>query len=157
MSAAMWLLTMICLAIPLAFFVGAWMAPPPMRTIDLAVACGLVAIYAVVGVWLRPRAFVIDPDGLAIEWPVRTRRIPRAAIVRARVLDRGQLRAELGYMIRIGAGGLWGGFGLAKTATGTLELWVSRTDRIVYVECTGRRSLLITPRDADAFVRELAR
>jgi hypothetical protein len=157
MSASMWLLTVICLAIPPALIYAGTVAPLPVRPMLIAVGGLTVAIYAFVGLWLRPVAFTLDPEGLQIDWPFRTRRIAGSAIVRARVLDRRQLRAELGYMLRIGAGGLWGGFGLVKTAVGTLELWVSRTDRIVYVECEGRRSLLITPREPERFVSELER
>jgi hypothetical protein len=50
--------------------------------------------------------------------------------------------------MRIGAGGLWGGFGWLYTRKGLLDLYVSRTDRFVLVRLRTGRPLLITP-DAD--------
>jgi hypothetical protein len=157
MSATMWVSSAICAAVPVGMLFAASRAPAPVRGVLGGVALAVVAIYAFVALWLRPTRFVVDDDTLEIVWPLRARRIERASIVRARQLDRGELKAELGDLIRIGAGGLWGGFGLARTARGVLELWVSRIDRIVYVECDGRRSLLITPRDPRRFVQELER
>jgi len=149
-------MTLICYAIPLVLLAAGWRAPSPVRAILLVVVGLLVVMYAFVWLWLRPRAFVVTPDALEIEWPLRRRAIPRSAITSARVLTRDQLRAELGRMMRIGAGGLWGGFGLASTGQGMHELWISRVDRIVVVGCEGRRPLLVTPDDCDRFVADLA-
>lgn len=155
MDTLLLVLTWVCYAIPLVISASALQAPPPTRTVLLGVAGVLVVLYA--GVWclMRPRAFVITPDALEIEWPLRRRSIPRSAIVSARMLTKDQLREELGRIMRIGAGGLWGGFGLAKTSRGMHELWVSRVDRMVVVGCQGRRSLLVTPEDAERFIDEL--
>lgn len=150
-------LTSICVAIPLVVGLAAIRAPAPARAILFGVAGAMLAMYAFIWLWMRPTAFVVAPDGLVIEWPVRRRRIEAAAVTAARILDRAQLRRELGRIVRIGAGGLGGGFGLAGTARGLVELWVSRTDWMVLVECTGRRSLLITPEDPERFVTELPR
>lgn len=155
MSAAIWVLTLVCLAIPPALAVAAVRAPRPVHGILIGVALVTLGLYALIGLAFRPTSFVIEPDALVLNWPLRTRRIERSCIVRARVCSFAELRAELGYVLRVGAGGLWGGFGRAKTARGMLELWVSRTDRIVYVECTGRRSLLITPAEPERFAAEL--
>ncbi len=155
MSASMWAMTIVCWAIPIAMWTGTRYAPPPVRDLMGWVVGLVVVLYVFVALWMRPTAFYTDPDGLELVWPMRQRRIERSAIIRARVLDMAQLKSELGYMMRVGAGGLWGGFGYAKTAIGMLELWVSRTDRIVYIECDQRKSLLITPEDPDRFVREL--
>lgn len=148
-------MTWVCYAIPAILAASALAAPEPVRTLLLAVAGLVVALYVFVWLWLRPTAFVIGPDTLDIEWPIRRRSIPRSAITSARVLDRPQLAAELGRIVRIGAGGLWGGFGLASTSKGMHELWVSRIDRIVVIGCEGRRPLLVTPEDADGFAAEL--
>lgn len=150
-------LTWICVAIPLVVGLAAIRAPAPARAILFGVAGAMLAMYAFIWLWMRPTGFVVAPDGLVIDWPVRRRRIEAAAVTAARILDRDQLRSELGRIVRIGAGGLGGGFGLARTAHGLVELWVSRTDWMVLVECTGRRSLLITPADPERFVSELAR
>ena len=150
-------LTWVCYAIPLVMGVAAWRAPEPVHAILLGTAGFLVELYVVVYLWFRPRAFTITPETLELEWPARRRSIERSAIVSARVLSRDQLREELGRLVRIGAGGLWGGFGLARTSQGLHELWISRVDPIVWIRCEGRRSLLVTPEDPERFVAELQR
>lgn len=157
MDSLLRVLTWICLAVPVVLAIAAMQAPLPARTALFAVTGAMVVTYAAVWFAMRPKEFVVESDGLTIQWPVRRRRIDRAAITAARVLDRPQLRQELGRILRIGAGGLGGGFGWASTARGVVELWVSRTDWMVLVECTGRRSLLITPEDPERFVAELVR
>jgi hypothetical protein len=149
--------TWIALAIPVGIGVAALRTPLPVRPILLGTVVLMAAIYVFVWVYLRPTTFVVGPDGLELVWPVRRRTVPASAIVRARVLTKAQLREELGRIMRIGAGGLGGGFGLARTARGLVELWVSRVDWMVYVECEGRRGLLLTPADPDRFVADLAR
>jgi len=155
MDPTMRIMTLICYAIPAIIGGLAVAAPGAVRPIMLGTTAVIVGLYAAVWFWFRPREFVLDADGLELVWPARRRRILAQSIVGARVVDLAQLRRELRYLLRIGAGGLWGGFGLAKTARGTLELWVSRTSQIVWIECEGRRSLLITPADPERFVREL--
>lgn len=148
--------TLICYAIPLAFAGVALRAPAPISTLMFGVGAFVVALYAVVWCWFRPRAFTITPGGLEIEWPMRRRSIPASAIASARILTKHELREELGAIVRIGAGGLWGGFGLARTRRGTHELWVSRVDWMLWIQCEGHRSLLITPEEPQQFARELA-
>ncbi|HTR52895.1 MAG TPA: PH domain-containing protein [Kofleriaceae bacterium] len=148
-------LTLVCLAVPVILALCGHDAPPPIGVMLYAVSAMVAATYAAIWLVARPTAFVVDGGALEIVWPVRRRRIEASAITGARVLDRAQLRAELGRLVRVGAGGLFGGFGRARTLRGTFELWVSRTDRIVWVECTGRMPLLVTPDDPDAFVAEL--
>ena len=157
MDAPMRAMTWICCAIPVVlvgFGVRIW---PPVGGVLLGTGVFVLALYAFVGLWLRPRAFVVTPDAIEIEWPVRRRRINRAAIEEVRILDRDERRSELGTLIRIGAGGLWGAFGLARTSQGLHELWVSRLDRMVWIRCKARRSLLVTPADAERFVEILRR
>jgi len=150
-------MTWICIAIPVMLLLVAIQVPMPVRLVLLSATAFTAVIYVFIWLWLRPTAFVVEPDALTIEWPVRRRRIAASAITGVRVLDRQQLRGELGRVLRIGAGGLGGGFGLASTSRGLVELWVSRTDWMVLVECTGRRSLLVTPDDPDEFTRALSR
>jgi hypothetical protein len=148
-------LTLICYAIPIGLAAAALRAPMPVGGVLLGVSGFMVVLYAIVWLWFRPRAFVVTPDTIDIEWPLRRRRIDRSAIVSVRVLDHDDLRENLGRIVRIGAGGLWGGFGLARTSQGLHELWISRVDRVVWIRCAGRRSLLITPEDPDRFIAEL--
>jgi hypothetical protein len=155
MSSAMMILTAICLAIPIVFAVQVWFVPPLIRIVFGSLAAVMVVLYAAIWLWMRPSAFVVGPDELELVWPMRRRTIARGDIIRVRKLAVADLKRELGYMLRIGAGGLWGGFGLARTALGTMELWISRTDWIVWVECRDRRSLLVTPDEPDRFVELL--
>jgi hypothetical protein len=55
----------------------------------------------------------------------------------------------------VGAGGLWGGFGLLKTERETFSMWISRTDRFVIVRLRNARPLLVTPDDPDRFVEDV--
>jgi hypothetical protein len=57
--------------------------------------------------------------------------------------------------MRVGAGGLWGAFGLLKTRRETFSMWISRTDRWVLVTLKGDRPLLITPDRAEEFVAQI--
>jgi len=150
-------LTWFCLAAPVILGFAASQAPAPFRTILFGTVGLMFTMYVVIWLVMRPTAFVVAPDGLVIEWPVRRRLIEAAAITGARVIDANERRRELGRVVRVGAGGLGGGFGLARTSRGMLELWVSRTDWMVLVECRGRRSLLLTPEDPEQFVRALLR
>jgi hypothetical protein len=71
------------------------------------------------------------------------------------LLSREAFRREFGWATRIGAGGLWGGFGWLYTSKGLLDLYVSRTDRLVLVRLRTGRSLLVTPLDDERFVAAL--
>lgn len=109
-------------------------------------AAGFVAlIFAVVWLWFRPSHFEVDDKELRIIWPVRKRVVPRLTIESARLVDAEAFRRAYGYGMRIGAGGLWGAFGLLKTKSKTFSMWISRTDHYVIVKIDGDRPLLITP------------
>ena len=88
-------------------------------------------------------------------WPLRARTIPAREIVEAAVLSREAFRREFGWGMRIGAGGLWGGVGWLYAARGKLELYISRTDRLVLVRLRSRRPLLMTPEADERFVDAL--
>jgi len=57
--------------------------------------------------------------------------------------------------MRIGVGGLWGGFGWLYTSKGLLDFYASRTDRLVLVRLRARRPLLVTPETEERFVAAL--
>ena len=118
----------------------------------------LVAIYVWITLWFRPRRFVIGPRVVEIVWPLRRREIPRDDIASVRLLDKHQLEREVGRAMRVGAGGLGGGFGWLWTQKrGMVRMYVSRTDGFVWIERRNDRPWLITPERADAFVRALSR
>lgn len=59
------------------------------------------------GIWLvaRPKQFVLNPQGLRMEWPLQTRSIGVAELVGAQALDRATFVATYGWPVRFGAGG----------------------------------------------------
>jgi len=145
-------LTIGLLAFPAIFIVFAAIWLPPL----LIVAALVLAIYAWVWLRYRPTAFSVQPTGVEVTWPLKRRTIPRADIIAARVIDGPTLRRETGWAMRVGAGGLFGGFGyLWTTRRGLVRMYVSRTDRFVWIECRRERPWLITPDRPDTFVRAL--
>ena len=149
------LLTWALMALPLLFLAGALAAPWQAAIPLLGSTLFIVAIYASVWFGFRPTRFEVDADALRIVWPVRMRSIRRSDIESARIVTNTDFRREYGYGMRIGAGGLWGGFGLLKTGRETFSMWISRTDEFVIVRLRGARSLLVTPEDPRRFVASL--
>lgn len=122
------------------------------RALELAAAVGVGAV-ALVWLAFRPTRFLLDERGLRIEWPIRIRLIPRSAIAGARLVQAAEFRRAHGLGLRIGAGGLFGTFGLLKGERETFSIWVSRTDRWVLVRLTnGAHPLLLTPAHPEKFV-----
>ena len=150
-------LTGVALATPLGLLCAASLSSPPARGVLLAAVACVALLYA--GVWLawRPTSFEIDGEALRIVWPVRVRAIARRSIGDARALTGKELRERYGLGLRIGVGGLWGGFGLLKTRATTFSMWISRTDRLVVVDVANARPLLVTPEDPERFVQTLRR
>ncbi len=150
-------LTVFTLALPLLFLGLALATPRPIDLLLGAVGAFLVAIYAFVFFWLRPRHVELTDDALVIVYPTRERAIPYTSIRGATHYTRGAFRDRFGRGMRIGAGGLWGGFGRYRTQRGgTLDLVVSREDWMVVIERAGAPSLMLTPDRPRAFVEGLA-
>lgn len=145
-------LTGALLTLPLLGLGASWLVAEPLALPALLLA----AIYAWVWLRFRPTRFVVRPHALEIIWPLKRREIPRADVSSVRILDRAALRAEAGFGLRVGAGGLWGGFGWLWTRRrGIVQLYVSRLDGFVWIECVGR-PWLITPEQPEAFVAALS-
>lgn len=147
-------LTLGLLALPVVFLTTAtlWRAP-------LLIPAGLLAaLYAWVWLRFRPTRFVVSAEALDVVWPLRRRTLPRGGITAVRLVDPQALRREVGWCMRIGAGGLWGGFGWLWTRRrGIVQMYVSRTEGLVWIERAGSRPWLITPERPEAFVRALSR
>ena len=153
MSPSILVLTVVLLALPLAFLGLAALLTPLL----LGPAVFILAIYAWIWLRYRPTAFVVHPRALEVTWPLRRREIPCDDISAVRVIDRQTLRREAGWGVRVGAGGFFGGFGyLWTTNRGLVRMYVSRTDRFVWIERKSDRPWLITPDQPDAFVRAMA-
>ena len=153
MSPSLLVLTGVLLALPLALLGLAALLTPLL----LGPAVFILAIYAWIWLRYRPTAFVVHPRALEVTWPLRRREIPRDDISAVRVIDRQTLRRAAGWGVRVGAGGLFGGFDyLWTTNRGLVRMYVSRTDRFVWIERKSDRPWLITPDQPDAFVRAMA-
>jgi hypothetical protein len=155
MSSLIRALTAVVLAIP-ALFVFAGLATP--ARILLPVGLGTAILY--VAIWLagRPTAFEVSPAGVVIRFPWRSRTIPAREIASVRAISSRTFREEYGFAVRIGVGGLWGGFGWLWTSQrGLVELYVSRLDGLVVIERrAGGMPLLLTPAEPEEFVDTLA-
>ena len=153
MSPPIRVLTLVFLALPPALIViGLW------ETRAL-LAPGLVLVVIDAWVWLRfrPSRFLVHDDRLEVIWPLKRREVHRGDITRVRLMDRQGLQKETGWGLRVGAGGLWGGFGWLWTQKrGIVQMYVSRTDGFVWIERTHGRPWLITPEKPESFVRALS-
>jgi hypothetical protein len=144
-------LTLFMLALPVAFIGTAMLGPSSLL---LPAGTVLIALYAWVWLRFRPTRFVVSRDAIDVHWPLKHRRIARSSIRSVRRLNDTELRALAGAGIRIGAGGLWGGFGwLWTTHRGIAQMYVSRTNDFIWIERGAERPWLITPVDPDGFVR----
>lgn len=145
-------LTVLLLVIPVFFVAmcatGAYFLALP--------AVLLILIYAWVWLRFRPTMFVVYANALEVIWPLKRRRIPREEITALRLVDGGELTREIGWGTRVGAGGLWGGFGLLWTRRrGLVQMYISRTDGYVWIERGDKRPWLLTPVRPEEFIRAL--
>ncbi len=115
----------------------------------------VAAIYLFVWLYMRPSAFEVSDDSLDVVWPVRRLSVPMADITKVELLGGRDFRSRYGYGMRIGAGGLWGGFGLLKMKSVTFRFYISRMDDYVILWRRADRPLLITPAKPRAFVELL--
>jgi len=145
----------IALLAPLGLVLGAVLARNPVRGTLLGATLFVVVIYAAVWLLGRPTAFEVDAAGLRIRWPLRSQRIAAGDIAGADLLSRESFRRDFGWGMRIGAGGLWGGFGWLYTRRGLVDMYVSRTDRFVLVRRRAGRPLLLTPERDESFADAL--
>jgi len=146
-------LTVFVLAVPVALLAAASFGA---RSLGLP-ALLMIVVYAWVWLAFRPSRFDVGREGLVAVFPLRRRALGRDEIASVRVIDRAELKKEIGWGLRVGAGGLWGGFGWLWTKRrGLVEMYVSRTDRFVWIERSRGRPWLVTPEREDAFVRALS-
>ncbi|CAG7855960.1 hypothetical protein MCAMS1_00284 [biofilm metagenome] len=147
-------LTILLMALPLAFLVASLFS----ARLFVVPALLLIAVYAWIWLRFRPSQFIVHQGGIEVRWPLKRREIPREEISNVRVIDQQQLKKEIGWGMRVGAGGLWGGFGYLWTKRrGIVQIYVSRTDGYVWIECAGNWPWLITPERPEAFARALSR
>ncbi|HVO29205.1 MAG TPA: hypothetical protein VMV18_00640, partial [bacterium] len=119
MDALMRTVTLMLLPLPFILMAAGSVLPPPKPPpvhFGLMGAGGLmIVIYVFIWLTARPNEFDVSPAGLKVKWPLREVVVPPTEITGARRLTKDEFRAEFGYGMRVGAGGLWGGFGYLKT------------------------------------------
>ncbi|MEY3299738.1 MAG: hypothetical protein RLZZ597_2998 [Cyanobacteriota bacterium] len=143
-------LTLILWLLPLTF--GTWALVSHERIAGIIFLL-LIALYGATWVWYRPSRFVISPDSLKIIFPGWQRRIPMGDISHICITSKEDFRQQFGWAIRIGVGGLWGGFGWLWTAKqGLVEFYISQLDSFVLIKRTTGKSLLITPDNPNQLV-----
>ncbi len=146
------ILTLVLLALPLIFVAGSLFG----NRLLWGPAFLVIAIYSWVWLRFRPKLFVVRPGMLEVVWPLKHRRIPRGDISGVLLINRKELKREVGWGLRVGAGGLWGGFGWLWTQRrGVVQMYISRIDRFVWIERTSNWPWLITPEEPEEFVRVL--
>jgi hypothetical protein len=153
MSASIRNLTAVMFCIPIAMAVGA-MIMTRYLVGPLVIVC---LAYAWVWLRFRPTAFIIHSDTLETIWPLKRREIQRGIIRSCRLISLPELKREAGICTRVGAGGLWGGFGWLWTQRrGIVQMYISRTNNMVWIECWRERPWLITPERPEEFIQELS-
>jgi len=146
-------ITMLLLALPLGFLVAALSG----ARIHVLPCFIVLALYGWIWLRFRPRFFVVTHQSLNVIWPLKRQEIPRESISTVRLLNRDELKQEIGWSLRVGAGGLGGGFGwLWTTRHGIIHMHVSRTDRFIWIERKHDRPWLLTPDQPERFRQALS-
>ena len=154
MSPLIWGLSAVILPLPFAMVAGALLFGQPVL---LGPAGFMGAIYLLIWLWFRPGRFEIAPSQLRIVWPVRTRSLELSSVEQVEIISSRALRDELGLLLRGGAGGLWGGFGMLWSSRGEhMDFYISRLSPLVLIRRRSGRFLLITPEQPERFVAALA-
>lgn len=144
-------LTVALLGVAVAFFAAGGFTVRPQAA--LGVGGGLALLSAVVWLFFRPARFVVEPGALTLEYPLRNKRIALDGVTGVQVMTPAEFRARFGWALRVGVGGLFGGFGWLYTGKGWVEMDISRTDGMVLVDFDRRSPLLVTPARPEAFVQ----
>ncbi|MBN1554825.1 MAG: hypothetical protein JXA11_08765 [Phycisphaerae bacterium] len=118
----------------------------------------IVFLVGVIGVMLirvysRPRSFTISSEGMRIDWPGRSRKLPKGAFAEMRLVT----GTELGSLTRrFGLRGVLGCFGwFTSEYMGNMDAYVTRNDGLVYLRLKNRRPILLTPTQPAEFLDTL--
>ena len=147
-------ITLVLLALPVLFVLSAVFG----RAFLIAPTILLVAIYFWIWLRFRPTQFVVHQDALEVIWPLKRRQISRDTIADVRIVNGRDLKPQVGWGMRVGAGGLWGGFGWLWTQRrGIVQMYISRINDLVWIDRTTGRPWLISPERPQEFVQALSR
>jgi hypothetical protein len=156
MSPLILALTVALWGLPCIFILWAVFTAGPVRWTTIATVCFLLLLYGMVWVGFRPARFLITADQLKISFPARQRSFPLADLGEVQILSETEFRQKFGWALRIGVGGLWGGFGWLYTGQkGMLEFYISRSDGLVWIERRSGNDLLLTPDQPEHFIQAL--
>ena len=109
-----------------------------------------------VWLWWRPGTFSLGEGDLRLRFPLRTLVVPLSEVEGCDLWQQADLKSRYGKTTRVGAGGLWGGFGrLRSSSKEWIEFYISRQSDYVHIRRKGTIALLITPERASEFVAEL--
>lgn len=148
-------MTAFVLALPIVFGIVAIKVGWPHSIAPFGLCVVFIIACFAVWTWFRPKQFIVSHDFLTIQWPMRNKSWKKSDVLSAKIISSSEFRKEYGRGMRIGAGGLWGGFGLLKTSRCLFRMYISRTDEFVLVHLRNDHPLLITPVQPQDFIRSL--
>jgi len=152
MSPEIRILTLVMLALPVIFLAAAAFGMGPLAIPGLFMA----VLYLWIWTRFRPSRFVLHPGFIEVVWPLKRREVRRETISDVRLIGKKEMCNEVGWCMRVGAGGLWGGFGWLWTQKrGIVQMYITRTDQFVWIERRNARPWLINPDRPDVFVQAL--
>lgn len=146
-------MTTFVLALPIVFGIVAKKLGWPRAIAPFGLCVVFMVACLVVWAWFRPKLFIVSHDFLTIQWLLRKKVWKRSDVLSAKIITNSDFRKEYGRGMRIGAGGLWGGFGLLKTSSCTFQMYISRTDEFVLIHFRNEPPLLITPEKPHRFIQ----
>ncbi len=153
MSGAIKIITYIIWTVP---FLLVYLAVAKDESTLFTVAIFFILLMTWVWLWMRPTHYMLDSKALTIVWPLRKYVMLKSSISGVRILDKKQIKEELGLAIRIGVGGLFGGFGLLWTRKrGLIRFYITRLDDFIMIDRLADRSLLISVDDPQRMLKEL--
>ena len=154
MSHVIRLVTLFLLVLPIALAWGGLSRGGDVAAYGIAIAGAMALIYGFVFLRMRPTRFEIDGNQLRIVFPLRTLTVDLDDVSRVGPITFEIFRRHYPRPLRLGAGGLFGGFGLLMTQNGKVQFYISRDEPLVLLEFeSGRMPLLISPTDPEAFAR----
>ena len=154
MSQGIRILTLVMLALPVVFLAAAAFGMGPLALPGLFI----VVLYLWIWTRFRPSQFILHSGTIEVVWPLKRREIGRETISDVRLIGKKEMCSEVGWCMRVGAGGLCGGFGWLWTQKrGIVQMYITRTDQFVWIERRNERPWLISPERPEEFVQALKR
>jgi hypothetical protein len=117
----------------------------------LPLAIFLIIIYLIC-FYLKPLRYEITEDEIIIRRLIKSVRISRSDVESLKLLDKSALK---GTVRTFGVGGLFGWYGkFANSQLGDMTWYVTRRDKIVLINTSEGKKILISPDEAESFVTE---